>query len=141
MSLYDSDPHAWALKTAAAIRSGSPDVDWNHVAEEIESLGRSEEARLVSLLEIILIHLLKWQYQPVRRSRSWELTLAEHRRRLEKHLHKNPSLQASTQESLNDAYDTARFRAANETGLELTTFPEQCPYEWNLVCQDSWVPS
>ena len=140
MSLYDSDLHAWALRTAADIRAGAPDVDWHNVAEEIESLGRSEEAKLVSLLEIILIHLLKWQHQPVRRSRSWELTLAEHRRRLERHLRRNPSLQASVQESLDDAYDTARFRAANETGLELTAFPEQCPYTWDRVCQESWLP-
>jgi hypothetical protein len=139
-SLYDTDFHAWAMEQARRIRSGES-IDIENVAEEIESLGKGTRNKLESLFEIVLIHLLKWQYQPTHRGRSWQLTLLEHRTRIESHMQKNPSLKPQIQEILSDAYRHARIRAAAETGLELTTFPEQCLYKKDEVTDSNWFPS
>jgi hypothetical protein len=81
-------------------------------------------------LGILLAHLLKWQYQPERRSRSWEATIKEQRRRIERVLRKNPGLKSYLDEAFENAYGDARLIAVRETGLEENTFPEDCP--WTL---------
>lgn len=128
-SLYDTDLYAWATGNAALIRSGRLDeVDFEHIAEELESMGRSERRAITSRLEVLLMHLLKWRYQPERQGRSWRLTVKEQRRRLARLLAENPSLRAELPAIFADAYADAVLSTARETGLEETAFPDTCPF-------------
>jgi hypothetical protein len=127
MPLYETDYHAWALDVAGKIRRGEfESVDWANVAEEIESLGRSERAKLESLLEIILLHLLGWEHQPTHRSRSWHLSLKEHRRRLSRHLSMNPGLKPLLADALAAAWETSTLRGAGDRPRS-PNLPRQLP--------------
>jgi len=85
--LYDRDFYAWANEQAALLRAGKlSDADVANIAEEIESMGRSEKRELVSRLVVLLLHLLKWQYQPARRGRSWQVTIENTRDELDRHM-------------------------------------------------------
>lgn len=91
-------------------------------------MGKSQANQLHNRLELLLMHLLKWQYQPNFRGASWQRTINEQRRRIAKHLIKNPSLKAKQEETFLDAYEDARHSATVETGLDLGTFPGECPW-------------
>ena len=91
------------------------EVDFDSIIEEIESLGRSEKGQLINRLSLILSHLLKWQYQPARKTRSWDLTIKENRRRFKNILKDNPSLKSKLDEILDDAYYYAKLEAGKET--------------------------
>src|ERR1700712_4659540 len=96
--LYDQDFYAWANEQAGLLRAGRlSEADIEHIAEEIESMGRSEKRELVNRLTVVLLHLLKWQFQPVLRGSSWRLTLEEQRNQLEDHIADNPSLKSVVQ--------------------------------------------
>lgn len=141
MSLYDTDFYAWANQQAALLRAGKLEAaDIAHIAEEIESMGRTEKRELVSRLRVLLLHLLKWQFQPGLRSRSWRLSVAEQRRELLDHLADNPSLKAKLREAIGSAYALALLAAERETGLERTTFPDQCPYSYDQMVDDGFWP-
>jgi len=129
---YDRDAYAWALEQAALLRSGKLEqLDTEHLAEEIESMGKSERRALVSQLARLFMHLLKWDHQPERRSRSWALTIQDAQAKTLRLLNENPSLKGTLSELLVEAYDDARRAAAIETELELETFPEQCLYSFD----------
>lgn len=123
--LYETDYHAWTQAQADALRRRSPkEIDWEHLLEEVESLGKSERRELENRLEILLIHLLKWRHQPERRSRSWANTIQEQRRRIRAILADNPSLKAGLDGAWFAAYEGARYRAYLETGIPLLDFPD-----------------
>ncbi|MFV3130551.1 DUF29 domain-containing protein [Niveispirillum sp. KHB5.9] len=127
--LYEKDFYAWTQRQAALLRAGNlSEADIAHIAEEIESMGRSEKRELISRLTILLLHLLKWQYQPERRGTSWEATILVQRDDLEDHLADNPSLRAGLDAALVDAYRKAALLAVAETGLARGRFPEACPW-------------
>lgn len=129
---YDQDAYAWALEQASLLRSGKLDqLDTEHLAEEIESMGKSERRALVSQLARLFIHLLKWDHQPERRSRSWALTIRDAQVKVTRLLGENPSLKGSLSELMTEAYDDARRAAAIETELDLDAFPEQCLYSFD----------
>jgi hypothetical protein len=131
---YEDDVYGWALRQAALLRAGRiSEIDVEHVAEEIESVGKSEYHRLVSAVRVLLIHMLKWDYQPERGSRSWTLTILEHRERLNESLGDSPSLKSRLDNALYAAYSQAKPAAARETDLPLKTFPPDCPYDWDAV--------
>lgn len=120
--LYDRDFYAWANQQAMLLRAGQlSDADIANIAEEIESMGRSEKRELVSRLNVLLLHLLKWQFQPERRSRSWEVSIANTRDELAEHLADNPSLKSILSEAIGTAYRRARRSAS--TGLPESAFP------------------
>jgi hypothetical protein len=138
-SLYDSDFHAWTQQQAELLRNQYlSELDLVHLAEELEDMGRSEKRELASRLEILLMHLLKWQLQPSLRSRSWQLTIKEQRLRLEQHLAENPSLKALLPEYLTRAYQLAVIVAEKETGL--STFPSNCPYTLEQIFNSAFLP-
>jgi hypothetical protein len=139
-TLYDRDFYAWANEQAALLRAGNLAVaDIAHIAEEIESMGKTEQRELVSRLAVLLAHLLKWQFQPTARSTSWRLTMEEQRRQLVRHLRDNPSLKAKLPEALEDAYGDAILSATRETGLDRTTFPTVCPWTFEQIMDvDFW---
>ena len=135
--LYERDFFAWATEQAALLRSGRlAAADVAHIAEEIESMGRSEKRELVSRLAVLLAHLLKWRFQPDRRSRSWEVSIANTRDDLSDHLADNPSLRPSLPDAVAGAYRRARRTASLETGLPERTFPPDCPWSFEQAMQD-----
>ena len=135
--LYDADFYAWANEQAALLRAGRlRAADIAHIAEEIESMGRSEKRELTSRLVVLLAHLLKWDAQPDRRGRSWILTIREQREEVAEVLHDNPSLRARIEEILADAYRKALLAAQRETGLPESAFPAACPWTFEQAMRD-----
>lgn len=141
MSSYESDFHAWTHEQARLIRQGRwPEADAAHLAEEIESLGKTIQQQLESRLSVLLLHLLKWQFQPGLRGNSWRLTIKEQRRRIARLIRQNPSLKHKFAETLADAYGDALIGAERETGLPETTFPSICPWTYNEMTDDGFWP-
>ena len=140
-NLYESDFFAWANEQAGLLRSGRLGVaDIEHIAEEIESMGRTEKRELVSRLAVLLLHLLKWQYQPARRGSSWRRTILEQRIRLASHLADNLSLRTRSAESVAEAYRLAVIGAVDETGHEEQTFPTICPWVFERIMDAEFWP-
>ena len=138
---YDTDYYGWALEQAALLRAGRlAAADIENIAEEIESLGRSEKRELVNRLSFLLLHLLKWQAQPTHRGTSWRLTIEEQRARLDDHLADNPSLKATIQDSHRRAYRLAILGAARETGFDRKMFPSTCPWTYEQVADPAFWP-
>jgi hypothetical protein len=135
---YDRDFYSWSLEQARLVREGRwSAVDRENVAEEIESLGREQFSKLESAIRVLLVHMLKWDHQPRRRSRSWTPSIKEQRIALNQVLEDNPGLKPRIAEALERAYRRARLEAARETGLDEEQFPAQCPYSWdNVVSRD-----
>jgi len=140
--LYEQDFFAWANRQAALLRSGGlAQADIEHIAEEIESMGKSELRELENRLTLLFLHLLKWQFQPKRRGRSWELTIKEQRRRLQRHLDQNPSLRTRLGQAMVDAYGDAILEAARETDLPEEAFPSVCPFTSQQTLDPDWMPA
>ena len=138
---YESDFYGWAMEQAALLRAGRLDVaDIANIAEEIESMGRSEKQELVNRLSVLLLHLLKWQFQPGFRSPSWQSTIREQRIRLRDHLDDNPSLKAHLDGAWARAYRLAIIGAARETGLPEGGFPNTAPYRYEQATDDAFWP-
>jgi uncharacterized protein DUF29 len=129
ITAYQDDYAQWVEDTARAIEEGRFDqVDRIALADEVRDLGKTETRELRSALSVLLMHLLKTHYQPEKRTRSWDASVHVQRRHIAKVLKESPSLRPKLPELLSDAYDQARIDAANETGLDIDTFPETC--EW-----------
>lgn len=140
-SLYETDFYAWANEQAALLRAGKLSAaDIGHIAEEIESMGRSEKRELVSRLTVLFLHLLKWRFQATLRGNSWRLSIANARDQLADHLADNPSLKAKLPEATASAYRYARREASAETGLPETTFPESCPWSFEQIKDEGFWP-
>jgi hypothetical protein len=137
---YDRDFYAWANEQAALLRAGRlGEADIAHIAEEIESMGKTEKRELVSRLKVLLLHLLKWQYQPGLRGASWEASISVQRNDLDDHLADNPSLKALLPEAIERAYRSAVLAAKAETGLPGSTFPSLCPWSFaQMMDPDFW---
>jgi hypothetical protein len=130
--LYERDFFAWTQDQADALRRRSVnELDWENLLEEVESMGRQARNELRSHLIVLLTHLLKWRFQPQRRSRSWTFSILEQRREAERLILENPSLKPELAEILADAYRTARLRAARETRLTAKRFPKESPFTWD----------
>jgi hypothetical protein len=128
-TLYEQDFYLWTQQMATVLRSSHLEqLDIVNIAEEIESLGRSDKRELRSRLTILLMHLLKWHYQLERRSNSWKATLIEQRIRILDLLSESPSLFSFLEGEVSRCYDNAKVLAAAETGLHQDVFPEACPY-------------
>jgi len=140
-TLYDKDFYAWANEQSALLRSGKiAAADIEHIAEEIESMGRTEKRELVNRLVVLLLHLLKWQFQPALRGNSWRLSVEEQRYRLSDHLDDNPSLKSKIDQAVHDAYRLALIEAEKETGLARSTFPAACPWSFDQAIDENFWP-
>lgn len=139
-ALYDQDFYAWANQQAGLLRAGKlSEADLEHIAEEIESMGKSEKRELISRLVVLMLHLLKWEFQPMRRGNSWTNTIRLQRRELARHLRDNPSLKAKLDEAIQDAYGDAIIQASDETALPESTFPSSCPWSFGqMMAEDFW---
>ncbi len=130
---YEDDGYGWAMSQAALLRARQSEaIDWDNVAEEIESMGKQQAQSARSQLRIILLHQLKWRHQPSFRSRSWSNSIREHLRRFDRILAKNPSLKPKLDELRMEAYSDARFDASQETGFDIDSFPEEPP-SWEEI--------
>ncbi|SJM94313.1 DUF29 domain-containing protein [Crenothrix polyspora] len=128
---YQTDYYGWTVEQAELLKARDwQEIDIENLIEEVESMGRSEKRALESRLIVLITHLLKWQYQPVRRSTSWELTIKEQRLRISKILRDNPSLKRELDVCFLDIYPFAVIQAVKETGIEEKNFPIMC--EWTL---------
>lgn len=140
-SSYNGDIIAWANEQARLLRAGLfSQLDIEHIAEEIEDVGKSEKRELGSRMAILLAHLLKWQHQPARQGNSWRRTIKEQRNAIAICIKQTPSLKAE----LNDAdwwsgvWSDAVAKASEETGVE--DFPETCPWPIPSVLDAAWFP-
>lgn len=140
-NLYEADFYNWTQEQANLLRHHQwNQLDLPNLIEEIESLGRKERQELRNRLSILIGHLLKWEYQPKQRSRSWLATTRVQRREILNLLSENPSLKPYVEEALTECYQNARDLASGETNLRLSTFPKQCLYSFEEILSDRFYP-
>ena len=141
MNKYQGDFYGWTQQQADLLRAGQfAEIDIENLIEEVETMGRSEKRQLDSRLTVLLTHLLKWQYQTDRRGKSWRLTIIAQRDNFSVVLQDNPSLKPQLDAILAHAYKLARVYAARETDLELTVFPESCPWTYAQILDEGFYP-
>jgi hypothetical protein len=139
--LYERDFCLWVEEQVRLLRAGQPEgLDLGNLIEEIEALGGAERKSVKSNLVVILKHLLKHQYQPRRRSRSWLSSIAEHRRRLRNDLATSPSLRPYARECFEQCYQDGRRQALIETGLSSGELPEASPYTIEQALDPEFLP-
>lgn len=140
-NLYKIDFVQWIETTAEQLRNREyANVDWENLIDEIEDMSRRERKALKSNLIVVLLHLLKWEYQPEYRSGSWRGSIREHRRRINEDLKDSPSLVPYLQEIWAECYENAREQAVDETGLSLETFPKMLSYTAEQVLNSKFMP-
>ena len=138
---YEKDVVAWAMEQAALLRAGNLSaLDIEHVAEEIEDVGKSEKRELASRMAVLLSHLLKWLHQPGQRCSSWSRSLKEQRKAIAAAMRQAPSLKASLSDAdwLAGVWADAVTKAVDETGLD--SFPEDCPWTMAQVLTEDFFP-
>jgi hypothetical protein len=140
-NLYNQDFYLWIETTAKQLKAGNfTEIDLENLIEEIESMGRSEKRALESNLVVLLMHLLKYKYQPEKCSKSWLSTIFEHRRRLNKQFQDSPSLKKYFLETFAECYQDARQQASIETGLDLDIFPLESPFNTDECLNKEFLP-
>ena len=140
---YEADVVAWASEQTFLIRAGRLDqLDLIHIADEIEDVGKREQREMTRCTAALLAHLLKWQYQPSKRSISWQFTLTTQRKEVAYVLKEAPSLKTKfIDESWVDlVWARAKGQAGLETGLEVSTFPDACVWRMADVLEENWLP-
>ena len=138
---YEHDIVAWANEQARLLRAGRFDlVDIENVAEEIEDVGKSEQREFISRMAVLLAHLLKWQYQPQRRGKSWRQTIRIQRLEVEDALQETPSLKAHLTKIKwwQSVWNKALNQTIGETGL--ADFPTTCPWTFDEIMDENWLP-
>ena len=143
MQSYESDVIAWANEQAAFIRAGRFDLlDLEHIADEIEDVGKSEQREFESRMAVLIMHLIKWHYQPSHRSKSWERTIKLQRTMLNRRLAKTPSLKAELKnpDFWSDAWADAVLSAEKETNL-LDLFSDTCPWDFEQIINPEFWPN
>lgn len=137
---YKTDYAAWLGNQLSLLKADRwNEVDKENLIDEVESLGRSDFKGFVSAIEIVLVHMLKWDFQPEKRVRSWQASIIEHRRRIEAELEDSPSYRARIDEAVGRAYRTAAPAAARETDLPVQSFPNSCPYGWDQIVSREYL--
>jgi hypothetical protein len=138
---YNADFYGWTVEQAGLLKLGQlQNVDLENLIEELEAMGRSEKRALESRIIVLLTHLLKWQYQPARRGKSWELTIKGQRANCQDVLEDNPSLKSKLSELFVRSYNRATIEAAKETGLDENHFPTECPYSIAQLFDNNYYP-
>ena len=140
-SLYNTDFYSWIQQQVMLIRTGNTEaLDLDNILEELEGMGKSEHRALSSRLDILLMHLLKWRYQPEHQSTSWRGTIEEQRFRLKRLLKDNPGLKPEIPAIIIDAYKVAKITAFRETGLPKESFPADCPWTFDRIMDNDFWP-
>ena len=140
-NLYERDFYAWTREQAELLRAGRiSEADLDNIAEEIDSMGKTEKRELVSRLTILLLHLAKWRFHPDLRGRSWRLSIEGQRLDIADLIGDNPSLKPYLSQSLGSVWRRALLEAQKETGLEASAFPAACPWSVDEVLDDDFWP-
>jgi hypothetical protein len=143
---HDEDLNLWAQQQAKALRAAAEarvnlDLDFDNLAEEIESLPQSDRREILSRLEVLLVHLIKLAESPdPHPRRGWWLTVREQRKKIKRILRESPSLKTYFLENFSDAYETARERAAYNLDIAESMLPADCPYDADQVLGQDWRP-
>jgi hypothetical protein len=141
ITLYDRDFFEWTWQVARLLREGRfAEVDVEHLAAEIEDVGKRDQRGAWGHLRVVLQHLLKWQLQPERRSRSWKTSIRTHRITLSKIFEQSPSLNRNARDLLPRVYADAVAVAVDETGLARECFPAACPYTFEQIMDFDFLP-
>lgn len=139
--LYDEDFAVWTQEMARLLRERRFDeADVEHLAEEIEDMGKSQRNEVLNRATVLLFHLLKWKFQPEKRSGSWRGTIITQRQEVRRLLETSPSLRRPLRGSVAELYDEAVERAAGETGLPVETFPTECPFTLDEILEREFLP-
>ncbi|MBD1928915.1 DUF29 domain-containing protein [Trichocoleus sp. FACHB-90] len=140
-NLYETDFYAWTQQQALLLQQQQwTQLDLPNLIEEIESLGKQQRAELRNRLSVLIGHLLKWEYQSERRSRSWLATIRVQRRDIQELLEENPSLKPYLQDALQKVYESGKNLASGETNLPVKTFPQDSPYTWEEIVSEVFYP-
>ena len=140
-SLYDQDFAVWTSETARLLRAGRFDeIDIEHVAEEIDDMGKRDKRELHSRLTVLLLHLLKWNCQPNKQSSGWQSTILTQRAELERLFEDSPSLRRAIGGAVFKVYPAALRTAVVETGLPTATFPRDCPFTAEQILDSNFLP-
>lgn len=141
LALYSQDFCLWAEQTARLLQSKRySEIDLENLIDEVEDMSRSEKRALLSNARVVLMHLLKCQYQPEKYSNSWLGSIREHRTRLQDAFKDSPSLQGYFQETFDECYQNARKQAADKTALPLDTFPQKSPFTPDECLNEDFLP-
>ena len=141
-SLYEQDFYLWLQTTINLLKEGKfAEIDLENLLEELESMGRRDKNALKSNLRVLLMHLLKYKYQPEKQTNSWHYTIIEHRIRLEDTFKTSPSLYRFFEDIFNESYQNARKLAAGETGLSIEIFPPESPFTVEEVLNSDFLPT
>ena len=142
--LYKDDFYGWSQDQADALRRRSVnEIDWDNLLEEIEGLGATARNELRNRLTVLFAHLLKWRFQPTRRTRSWVLTVREQRQQISRMMKESPSLKSALDEVTEQAYRSALNMAADQTGLPDKAFPAEMPFDFQegMTASVEWTQS
>ncbi len=140
--LYQEDYYGWLQENAQLIREKRfSEIDVENIVEELESMGKSEKRELSNRLTILLMHLLKWQYQTVKRSTSWRNTIAVQRIDIRELLGDSPSLKSEILDKIAVAYEKAKLATEIETGIEKQNFPAECPFSLEQILDETFLPN
>jgi hypothetical protein len=138
---YTADFNLWIQRTAQLLRERRwHEIDLEHLIEEVEDLGKSERRSIASQLTRLLLHLLKWQYQPQGRTDSWLDSITDARTQIELAIADSPSLKNYLAEVIEQSYQRSRRQAAKQTEMPISVFPEECPYSVEFVLEEDWFP-
>lgn len=138
---YDTDFLLWLERQAELLRAKQfEQLDLEHLIEEIDAMALQLRRELALRLEILLLHLLKFKYQPTHASNGWRGTVSEHRRRIKRLLKQMPSLRNLIDASLEEVYDDAVDGAAAETGLPKAAFPQKNPFTRQQIFDPDYLP-
>jgi hypothetical protein len=139
--LYDVDFFCWTQEMARRLRERDTSaLDWENLAEEIESMGKRDYRGLRSRVRVLLIHLLKWRYQDDKRSRSWLGTILEQRDQIRMIVVDSPSLRRRIDVDMQEVYMEAKRKAASETTIYLDKFPAECPWTFDCSMDETLEP-
>ncbi len=142
LNLYDTDFYAWTQEQAKLIKAKAFDkLDLTHLLDEVESMGNQNKTELRNRLSVLLMHLLKWKYQPMLQSKSWTLTIVQQRSDIEDLIDDNPSLKHFLPDLFVKAYKKAVNFAIAETGLRKSEFPESSEWTIEQVLNDEFFPN
>jgi hypothetical protein len=140
-SLYERDFCLWVEEQVRLLREGRlRQLDVANLIDEIEDLGIGEKKAVESNLVVVLKHLLKYQFQRGRRSRSWLSSIAEHRRRLRNDLASSSSLRPYARARFEQCYQDGRHQALVETGLAPNALPDVPPYTLEQALDQEFLP-
>lgn len=139
---HEEDFYGWALTNVSLLKQRKyQEADMQHIIEELEEMGTSNETQLINRLSVLIAHLLKWHLQPDSRNRSWSGTIKEQRSKIKRLLKKNPSLQSKIPESIEEGFSDSKSIIEKETPIDLALIPRECPYTSKQIMDDQFYPN